>query len=138
MIWCCYFCKKIVFCVGLGSWGPHFCTSQVKNNNFYRFQHVFRTTVFQLKLLILIESLYIFHWKAAKNQSGCDLGPKFEPNQVQCCKIMDIINRVFFHILHGEYVPKQKVVVVQTSEWKFRSSIARSVTFEGWQGQIFV
>ena len=31
-----------------------------------------------------------------------------------------IINR-FFHILHGEYLLKEKVVVVQTPEWKFRA-----------------
>ena len=37
----------------------------------------------------------------------------------------------FSHILHGEYLLKQKVVVVQTPEWKFKASIARNVTFEG-------
>ena len=77
-----------------------------------------------------MESRYIFHWKAAKNQSGCDLGAKFEPNYVQCCKIMDIVNRFFSYLTWG--IPfKAKLVVVQTSEWKFKSSIARSVTFEG-------
>ena len=41
-----------------------------------------------------------------------------------------IINR-FFHILHGEYLLKQKVVVVQTLEWTFKAHIARNATFEG-------
>ena len=40
----------------------------------------FRTTGFQLKLLISIESLNIFHLKPAKNQSGCSLGAKLWPN----------------------------------------------------------
>ena len=37
----------------------------------------------------------------------------------------------FFHILHGEYLLKQKIVVLQTSEWKFKENIARNNTFEG-------
>ena len=28
-----------------------------------------------------------------------------------------------FHILHGEYLLKQKVVVVQTPEWKFKANM---------------
>ena len=31
-----------------------------------------------------------------------------------------------FHILHGEYVLKQKVVVLQILEWKFKANIARN------------
>ena len=38
----------------------------------------------------------------------------------------------FSYILHGEYILKQKVVVVQTPEWKFKTNIARYVTFQGW------
>ena len=37
----------------------------------------------------------------------------------------------FFHILHGEYILKQEVVVVKTPEWKFRTNIARNATFQG-------
>ena len=36
----------------------------------------------------------------------------------------------FFHILHGEYLLKHKVVFVQTL-WKFKGNIARNTTFEG-------
>ena len=36
-----------------------------------------------------------------------------------------------FHILHGEYVLKQKVVVLQILEWKFKANIARNTTSEG-------
>ena len=35
----------------------------------------------------------------------------------------------FFHILHGEYLLKQKVVVVQVLEWKFKANIARNTAF---------
>ena len=38
---------------------------------------------------------------------------------------------VFFHILHGEYLLKQKIVVLQTYERKYKENIARNVTFEG-------
>ena len=37
----------------------------------------------------------------------------------------------FFHILHGKYLLKHKVVVVQIPEWKFKANIARNTTFEG-------
>ena len=40
----------------------------------------------------------------------------------------------FFHILHGEYLLKQKVVVAQTPEWKFKTNIARNATSEGYLG----
>ena len=37
----------------------------------------------------------------------------------------------FFHTLHGKYLLKHKVVVVQIPEWKFKANIARNTTFEG-------
>ena len=43
-------------------------------------------------------------------------------------KEMGIINS-FFHILQREYLLKQKIVVVQTSEWTFKANIAGNVTF---------
>ena len=42
-----------------------------------------------------------------------------------------------FHILHGEYVLKQKVVVLQILEWKFKANIARIATSEGCLGPYF-
>ena len=36
----------------------------------------------------------------------------------------------FFHILQEEYVQKQEVVVIEISEWKFKTHIARNTTFE--------
>ena len=50
---------------------------------------------------------------------------------------MGIINS-FFHILHGWFLWKQKEMVVQTPEWKFKANVARNATFEGHLGQIFV
>ena len=37
----------------------------------------------------------------------------------------------FFHILLGEYLLKQKIVVVKPPEWKFLAVIARNVKFKG-------
>ena len=37
----------------------------------------------------------------------------------------------FPHILHGENILKQKVVVVKTLEWKFKANIARNATLQG-------
>ena len=45
----------------------------------------------------------------------------------------------FFHILPGEHLLKEKVVVVYTIilEWKFKANIARNATFEGCLGSNF-
>ena len=43
---------------------------------------------------------------------------------------MGLINS-FFHILHGGYLQKQKEVVVQTPEWKFKTNKARNTIFQG-------
>ena len=67
-----------------------------------------------------------------ENEGGCDLGAKFGPNEAQCCeksKETGIINK-FFHISHGEYLLKQKLVVLQTPQWKFKADVARIVTSE--------
>ena len=48
---------------------PFFVQIGPKKTIFKRFyQHFFRTTRLQHKLLILIESHYIFHWKLAKKR----------------------------------------------------------------------
>ena len=39
------------------------------------------------------------------------------------------ISLVFFYILLGEYLLKQKVVVVKSPEWKFMAIIARKAKF---------
>ena len=97
-------------------------------------------TGFQLKLLILIESPKIFHWKPAKkNWSGCGLGVKFGPKLAQYCEKIkkQELWIGLFYIWHGEYLLKSKVVVVHTTEWKFKASISGNVTFEWHLGPNF-
>ena len=97
----------------------------------------FRTTRFQLKLLILIESLNIFHWKPAKKSKWVGSWGQIWPNVVKKSKEMGIINRGFFHILHGEYLLKQKVVVVHIPEWKVKANIGRYAKSVGCLGPNF-
>ena len=48
-----------------------------------------------------------------------------------------VLSISFFHILHGEYLLKQQVVVVHAPEWKFKANIARNTTSEGRLGLNF-
>ena len=69
-----------------------------------------------------------------RNQIGCGLGAKFGPNYVRCCeksKETGNIIRGFFHILLGDYLLKQKALVVKLPEWKFMAIIARNAKFQG-------
>ena len=43
----------------------------------------------------------------------------------------------FFHILLGEYLLKQRTVVLKSPEWKLMAIIARNPKFKGRKGQIF-
>ena len=43
----------------------------------------------------------------------------------------------FFHILHGEYLLKQKVVVVHIPEWKVKANIGRYAKSVGCLGPNF-
>ena len=61
---------------------------------------------------------------------------QIKPNVVEKVKKL-ALSVSFFHILHGEYLLKQKVVVVQTLEWKFKANIARNATFEECLGPNF-
>ena len=143
MICFCHFCKK-TFCL-FWVWPiqtPFFAQVVPKNGNFQRFQQkIFRTTGFQLKLLILIELPNISHWKPAKKQTKwvwslgkiwAKLGPMLRK------KVQKLALSIgFSHILHVEYILKQDVVVVQMPEWTFKANIARNTTFQGRQVQIF-
>ena len=42
-----------------------------------------------------------------------------------------------FHILQGEHLLKQKVVILKIREWKFKGNIARNAIFEGRLGPNF-
>ena len=91
-----------------------------KKTIFQRFYELFfRTAGFQHKLLILIISSNIFHWKSVKDSKvGVVFGTKFGPNWVQCYEKNKGtgISMVFFHILHEVYIYKQKVVVIEILE----------------------
>ena len=66
---------------------------------------------------------------------GQNLG-QIRPNVVKKVKKW-ALSIVFFHTLHREYLLKQIIVVVQTSEWKSKKNIAGNSTFEGRWGQLF-
>ena len=101
---------------------------------------IFRTTGFQLKLLRSIESLNIFHWKPAeKIKVGVVLWQNLDQNRPNVVKKVkkQVLSISFFVILHGEYLLKEKLVVVQILEWKFKDNIARNATFETHLGPNF-
>ena len=90
-----------------------------------RFYEIFfGTTGFQQKLLILIESPNIFHWKSTKKESRCYLsgqiwgkkGPMLRKN-----KETVVINGLFSVV---------EKVVIEIPEWRLKAKIARKTTFE--------
>ena len=97
-------------------------------------------TGFQLKLLILIESPKIFHWKPAKKKLKwlwswgkiwAKTGPILWKN-----KETGIMNRSFLYLTWR--IPfKVKGSVVHTPEWKFKANISGNVTFEWHLGPNF-
>ena len=64
---------------------------------------------------------------------GMVLGQNF--NQIRSNVVKKVkklaLSIAFSHILHGQYILKQEVVVVQTTEWKFKANVGRNATFEG-------
>ena len=89
-----------------------------------------RTTGFQLKFLILIESPNIVHWKPAKKKKmyiGCGLVAKYGPNYVQCCEKSKETGNIiwFFSYFTWDNLLKEEAVVVKPYEWKFRAIIAK-------------
>ena len=64
---------------------------------------------------------------------GMGLGQNF--NQIRSNVVKKVkklaLSIAFSHILHGQYILKQEVVVVQTTEWKFKANVGRNATFEG-------
>ena len=60
---------------------------------------------------------------------GQNLG-QIRSNVVKKAKKL-VLSMVFFHILHGEYILKQEVVVAKIPDWKFKTNIARNATFQG-------
>ena len=62
--------------------------------------------------------------------SWCKIWAHIRFNVVKKVK-KQAISLAFFHILHGEYLLKQKVVVLKSREWKFMAIIARNTIFKG-------
>ena len=90
MICFCHFCKK-KFCL--------FWVWLILTHFLEVLANIFRTTGLQLKLLRLIESPNIFHWKPAKKPKigvvlGQNLG-QIRSNFIKKSKDTDIINRFF-------------------------------------------
>ena len=113
MICFCFFCQqKLFFILGVGHNDLFFCKVGPKSKLLEILPHFFffRTTGLQHKLLILIESPNIFHWKSAKKESGCSLfGAKFGQIRYNVVKKQRNwhFNRVFF-IFCMRYTSKSK------------------------------
>ena len=103
MICFCYFCKKqLFFVLGVAHGDPSFAQVGPKNSNFQRFQqNIFRTTGFQLKLLILIEYPNIFHQKPAKKIKMCVLGQNL--GQIRS-NVVNKVNRGYQQVLFILYL----------------------------------
>ena len=78
---------------------------------------------------------YLLHWKPAKSKKkiklGVDLGQNLGQLMSKCCgKSKETGNIIyFFHILLGNYLLKQKTVIVKPPEWKYMAIIARNAKF---------
>ena len=117
---------------------PFFVQTGPKKTIFKRFyQHFFRTTRLQHKLLILIESHYIFHGKLAKKRkvvvvcgtTFVNLGQIWY-NIVKKKKKNWYFNGVF-NILHELYIYKHEEVFIEISECKVKAKLARNTIFTG-------
>ena len=97
-------------------WVSYFCFS-IKNDRTHP----------TLLLLILIE--YSLE-TSKKIKVDVVLGQNFgktKLNVVKKSKETGILSIGFFHILHGEYLLKEKVVIVQTPGWKCKVNISRNM-----------
>ena len=120
MIWFCYFCKKNCFLLWAWPMGTTFLNKLGKKMVIFRgFSKIF---------LELLDSNQSYQYQlnpqtcftrnlAKKFKVGVALGQNLgqRPNVVKKIKKW-ALSIAFFHILHGEYLLKQKIVVLQTSE----------------------
>ena len=97
MICFCHFCQKQLFFVLVVAHNDPFFVQIGPKKHFLRgFPIFFRTNGLQHKLLILIESPSIFHWKSAKKSKlGVVFEAKFGPNYVQCCEKTKKLFQIF-------------------------------------------
>ena len=142
MICFCYFCQKNF--QGMAHNDPYSVQIGPKKTIFKRFyQHFFRTAGLHHKLLRLIESPNMFHWKwksARKSKVVLVFGAKFGANQsnvVKKNKETGISMGVSLYILHEVYICKQEVVVIEIPEWKWKAKLARDIILEGNQDEVF-
>ena len=75
----------------------------------------------------------MFPWKPGKKiKVGVVLGQnlgQIGSNVMKKVKKWTFINSFSFHSLCGGCLLKQKVVVVQTPEWKFKANVAKNAKF---------
>ena len=115
--------KKIVFHFGRGPKFSSLVWPKV-------YQIFFRTARLQRKLLLLIESSNIFHWKSEKEgkwvwSSGHNLG-HIRSNVVKKNKF-GIINRLFSYFAWEIHLIARNSAL-EISEWKLKAKIARNAT----------
>ena len=136
MIFFCYFCQKSCFWLWVWPIWPLFCANWTQKKQFFRGFTIFfpRTIGLQHKLLILIESTYIFHSKSQKKGKWVwflvQNNGQIRPNVMKKQRNWHF-NRVFFHIFHELYIWKQKVVGIEIPEWKLKTKLARNTIFNG-------
>ena len=83
--------------------------------------------------IIIVEFPNILYWKPEKKfKLGVVLGQnlgQIMSNNMKKVKKRQAIALGFFRILLGEYLLKQKIVVVKLPEWKFMAIVARNAKF---------
>ena len=74
----------------------------------------------------------MFHWKPAKKITKWSWGKiRAKLGPMLWKKVKELTLSIgFSHILHGKYILKQEVVVVQTPEWKFKANILEMPHFK--------
>ena len=122
--------KKLFFVLGVVHGDPILAQVGLKNDNFKRFQEIFQNQWIPIKVFsIKIEFPNIFHWKPAKKSKWVWCRGKIwaKSGPILRNKIKkQALSLGFFHILLGEYLLKQKVVIVKPPEWKFMAIIVKS------------
>ena len=136
-----YFCQKN--CFPFGAWSiisPFLCKLGPKIN-FQEVLHTFfTTTLLQHKLLMLIESLNIFHWKSAKKGKcvwsvGQNLG-EILYNDVKKTKKNCYFNGFFWYFAWGIHL-QVRISVIEIPEWKSKAKLARTIIFEENHDDVF-
>ena len=143
MICFCYFCQKRSFSILGVTHNDPFSVQIGSEKAFFKrfYQLFFRTAGLQHKLLILIVSPNIFHWKSAKESKvGVVFVAKFGSNQVQCCEKKHRnchFDGVFFILCVRYTFTSKKIVVIEISEQKLKTILARNTIFVGNQDKMF-